>query len=181
MHTRFIPTFAVLVAAIASSAWADTISSTDARTRASDPRELYVYPAKGQSQEQLDRDRYDCHLWAVRQTGFDPSVAQSSGSQSRERSSREATSRGPETAENVMRGAVAGAIIGSAVSSPRERSEGAIVGATAGAVIGAAASQVGTATVVERERRVATSTDPRASGYTRALSACLEGRGYTVR
>jgi len=181
MNMRFL-SFVVFVIAIASPAWADTISSTDARTRANDPRELYVYPAKGQSQEQLDRDRYDCHLWAVRQTGFDPSVAQSSAPQRRERT-RETTSRGPETAENVMRGAVAGAIIGSAVSSPRERSEGAIVGATAGAVIGAAASQVGTATVTtsERERRVATSTDPRASGYTRALSACLEGRGYTVR
>lgn len=181
MNMRFL-SFVVFVIAIASPAWADTISSTDARTRVNDPRELYVYPAKGQSQEQLDRDRYDCHLWAVRQTGFDPSVAQSSAPQRRERT-RDTTSRGPETAENVMRGAVAGAIIGSAVSSPRERSEGAIVGATAGAVIGAAASQVGTATVTtsERERRVATSTDPRASGYTRALSACLEGRGYTVR
>jgi hypothetical protein len=148
MNMRFL-SFVVFVIAIASPAWADTISSTDARTRANDPRELYVYPAKGQSQDQLDRDRYDCHLWAVRQTGFDPSVAQSSAPQRRERT-RETTSRGPETAENVMRGAVAGAIIGSAVSSPRER-------------------------------RVATSTDPRASGYTRALSACLEGRGYTVR
>ena len=173
--------FAAFAVALTGAAQADTISSTDARTRANDPRELYVYPAKGQSPEQLDRDRYDCHLWAVRQTGFDPSVAQSSAPQRRERTARETTSRTPETAENVMRGAVAGAIIGSAVSSPRERSEGAIVGATAGAVIGAAASQAGTMTVTERERRVATSTDPRASSYTRALSACLEGRGYTVR
>ena len=176
-----ISTFAVFAVAFAGAAWSDTISSTDARTRANDPRELYVYPAKGQSQEQLDRDRYDCHLWAVRQTGFDPSVAQSSAPQRRDRTARETTSGHRHRASLRRRGAVAGAIIGSAVSSPRERSEGAIVGATAGAVIGAAASQAGTMTVTERERRVATSTDPRASGYTRALSACLEGRGYTVR
>ena len=35
--------------------------------------ELIVYPAHGQSAEQTDRDRYECHTWAVRQTGFDPS------------------------------------------------------------------------------------------------------------
>src|SRR6516164_8225587 len=33
---------------------------------------IYVYPARGQSQAQQQRDRYECHSWAVRQTGFDP-------------------------------------------------------------------------------------------------------------
>lgn len=36
--------------------------------------QLIIYPAKGQSQKQLDSDRYACHLWAVKQTGFDPSA-----------------------------------------------------------------------------------------------------------
>lgn len=34
---------------------------------------FFVYPAKGQSDELRDRDRYECYLWAVDQTGFDPS------------------------------------------------------------------------------------------------------------
>jgi hypothetical protein len=34
--------------------------------------QLYVYPAQGQSAEQTADDRYDCHRWAVEQTGFDP-------------------------------------------------------------------------------------------------------------
>ena len=34
--------------------------------------ELYVYPMKGQSQEQQASDRYECHHWAVGQTNFDP-------------------------------------------------------------------------------------------------------------
>ena len=38
--------------------------------------DIYVYPAKGQSQAQQDRDRYECHSWAVKQTGFDPSRPQ---------------------------------------------------------------------------------------------------------
>ena len=37
------------------------------------PPPIMVYPAQGQSPEQLERDRYDCHIWAVQQTGFDPS------------------------------------------------------------------------------------------------------------
>ena len=35
--------------------------------------EPMIYPAKGQSQTQQDKDRYECHTWAVKQTGFDPS------------------------------------------------------------------------------------------------------------
>lgn len=34
--------------------------------------DIYVYPRQGQSQEQTDFDRYECHRWAVDETGFDP-------------------------------------------------------------------------------------------------------------
>ena len=37
--------------------------------------ELYVYPNAGQSAEQQATDRYECHRWAVDQTGFDPTRA----------------------------------------------------------------------------------------------------------
>ncbi|HEX3913676.1 MAG TPA: hypothetical protein VHW71_09235 [Steroidobacteraceae bacterium] len=36
------------------------------------PPELIVYPKNGQSQEQLGKDKFECHRWAVGQTGFDP-------------------------------------------------------------------------------------------------------------
>ena len=36
------------------------------------PKELYIYPKQGQSKEQQDNDRYECHRWATEQTGFDP-------------------------------------------------------------------------------------------------------------
>jgi hypothetical protein len=38
-------------------------------------RELFIYPKAGQSNEQLARDREDCHRWAVGQSGFDPTAA----------------------------------------------------------------------------------------------------------
>jgi hypothetical protein len=34
--------------------------------------QLYIYPRKGQSEKQQADDRYQCHSWAVGQTGYDP-------------------------------------------------------------------------------------------------------------
>ncbi|HEU4617967.1 MAG TPA: hypothetical protein VFV10_07990 [Gammaproteobacteria bacterium] len=35
---------------------------------------LYVYPSAGQSEKQMADDRYDCHVWAVDQSGYDPTL-----------------------------------------------------------------------------------------------------------
>src|SRR5258708_1805600 len=45
------------------------------RAPAAGAQDVFMYPARGQSQQQQDRDRYECHSWAVGQTGFDPSRA----------------------------------------------------------------------------------------------------------
>ena len=34
--------------------------------------DVYLYPRNGQSDAQTQQDRYECHSWAVSQTGFDP-------------------------------------------------------------------------------------------------------------
>lgn len=39
-------------------------------------KELFVYPAHGQSVEQTGQDRYECYIWASEQSGFDPSVVE---------------------------------------------------------------------------------------------------------
>ena len=36
--------------------------------------EIYAYPSQGQSAEQQDRDYYDCHVWAVDESGYDPTL-----------------------------------------------------------------------------------------------------------
>jgi hypothetical protein len=35
---------------------------------------VFIYPKAGQSEDQQAKDRYECHRWAVDQTGFDPSL-----------------------------------------------------------------------------------------------------------
>jgi len=34
--------------------------------------QMFAYPRNGQSPDQQARDKYECHSWAVNQTGFDP-------------------------------------------------------------------------------------------------------------
>lgn len=36
--------------------------------------ELMVYPKNGQNADQQGRDRFECHQWAVSQTGYDPTT-----------------------------------------------------------------------------------------------------------
>jgi len=37
--------------------------------------DVIAYPANGQPPQQIEQDRYQCHRWAVEQTGFDPAAA----------------------------------------------------------------------------------------------------------
>jgi len=139
--------------------------------------EVVAYPAKGQTAEQLDRDRYECHNWAVKQTGFDPSAA-GVAPQYRVRVV------GPPPGSDVLAGGLVGAMIGATVSRPRDAGAGALLGAVTGAVIGAAADQSRQQAQERVEAQVAAdnaAVSDRAGAYRRAISACLEGRGYTVK
>ena len=46
-------------------------SSTGAESSSS---RVFIYPKSGQSEAQQSQDRYECHTWANKQSGFDPSV-----------------------------------------------------------------------------------------------------------
>jgi hypothetical protein len=41
--------------------------------------DVYLYPRNGQSDAQSQNDRYECHSWAVNQTGFDPTRSTQQG------------------------------------------------------------------------------------------------------
>jgi len=38
-------------------------------------QQAYAYPNAGQTEAQQSKDRFECHQWAVTQSGFDPSTA----------------------------------------------------------------------------------------------------------
>jgi hypothetical protein len=78
-----------------------------------------------------------------------------------------------------------GAVIGAIAARPGNTAEGAVVGAMAGTVLGsaaAAAEQSNTERASRyRETRVDRRFDQQAGEFRRAMSACLEGRGYSVK
>ncbi len=141
---------------------------------------VFVYPLHGQSADRQDRDRYECHNWAVQQTSFDPSAPYVPPHL------RVVVSSRPPSGAGIVTGAVAGAVIGSAVSNPWEAGRGALLGAIAGAAVGgiaesAAARQAGEQAAANAESARDAALEEQARGYVRALTACLAGRGYEVR
>jgi hypothetical protein len=94
-------------------------------------QEVIAYPARGQTPEQLDRDRYECHRWAAQQTGFDP--AQLPGAPQ-----GQAVAQEPVPGSGLAVGAIAGAVLGSIIAPRGSEGGGAVVGAITGGAIGAA-------------------------------------------
>jgi len=141
---------------------------------------VFVYPQRDQPADLQDRDRYECHNWAVEQTGFDPSASYVPPHL------RVVVASGPPPGAGIATGAVAGAVIGAAVSNPWESGRGALFGAIAGAALGgiaesAAAQQAQEQALTDAEYLRAAELEGQARSYVRALTACLAGRGYEVR
>jgi len=170
---------AVAVSLGACATVPDTWDDPPPATAVPDTR-VYVYPAAGQSDAQMDRDRYECHLWAVKQTGFDP------GSPDLAPHQRVQVVEGPPPGSGAAAGAVAGAILGAATSGPRDSGAGMLFGAVTGALLGNAVEESGRQEARERAMDRARSQaryglEEQASNYRRAISACLQGRQYTIR
>ena len=131
---------------------------------------LEVVALRGQPPDQARRDRYECHNWAVEQTGAAPLPA----------AARQAQVQAPtaevrrKRVDRALLGAAIGAGLGSLIGQDHydDSAENIIVGAAAGAAIGAA---------TVRKPREPEPQGEAPSDYLRALTACLEGRGYSVR
>jgi hypothetical protein len=145
--------------------------------------DVYAYPTHGQTQDQQDRDRYECSLWATKQTGFDPS-APNVPPHDRIR----VVSAGPPPGTGTAIGAVTGAILGAVVAGPRDGGAGAVVGGLVGAGIGSASDAQraqeqhdAIAAAAAQNRQENAAFEQQATNYRRAISACLDARGYSVK
>jgi hypothetical protein len=144
--------------------------------------QVYFYPKAGQSKEQQSRDHYDCYNWAIRQTGFDP------GQSAIPRPERVQVVPMPPPGYDTATFAIAGAVLGALLGGRHHAGEGALIGAAGGAVAGAvsdanrqeAARQAEEAYNARPQSRDS-QLEAQAAGFRRAMSACLEGRGYSVR
>jgi len=140
---------------------------------------VYFYPELQQDEAKQDRDRYECYRWAVRETGVDPGMTPVRGLPPPP-PPRAAVRDGAE----VVAGAATGAIVGAAVSSPRNTGGGMVLGAIFGTMIGAAAHE---ARVQSAEQAYAQRVSAQQAAqqvpidnFRRAMGACMTGRGYRV-
>jgi hypothetical protein len=138
--------------------------------------ELIIYPSKGQSQQQMDQDKFECYNWAKQQSGFDPMAPPTA-------------STPPPQAEaqqgGVGRGAVRGGLVGVTVGAiAGDAGKGAAIGAASGALVGGMRRRDQVAREDQANQQWAQQESAKytqgRSDYNRAFSACMQGRNYTV-
>jgi outer membrane lipoprotein SlyB len=152
---------AVMLAVITSVFLATAVIAAD---------EFVVYPAKGQSNDQMEKDKYECYQWAKNQSGFDPMKAPTG------------TTPPPQQKGGVVKGAAVGALAGVAVGAiAGDAGKGAAIGAVSGGVIGGVLQRRTNHAQHNAAIQEAQNVDQQRSAYNKAWAACMEGRGYTVK
>jgi hypothetical protein len=128
----------------------------------------YVYPAKGQNAQQQKKDEGECYTWAVQQSGVDPAKPQAAPPPA---------APAPVTGSGARaRGAAAGAIVGGATG--RDAGDAAVAGAVGGAAVQRSANRKAAA---QQQQAASQQQQAGQASFQKARSACLEGRGYTVK
>ncbi|MCK5356290.1 MAG: hypothetical protein KAJ63_14325 [Methyloprofundus sp.] len=131
--------------------------------------EPYIYPAQGQSAEQMEKDKYQCYGWGKQQTGYDPmnppavSVGQAN------------TGR---VAGGAARGAAGGAIIGAIAG---DAGKGAAIGAVTGTATRGIRNRQAVGQQQQQAQQQSAAIAQMRGEYDRAYAVCLEGRGYSVK
>lgn len=130
---------------------------------------LYVYPQKQQNATQQLTDEQQCYSSAKTQTGFDPNAATTVAK----------TQKSSDNDHAAAKGALRGATISRAAGGDPAQ------GAARGAVLGGARSRRKEKQQSEQAEKQAdaknTQQQQKQDNFKRAMSACLDARGYSVR
>ena len=129
------------------------------------------YPAKGQSSQTQQNDMAQCQGWAKQTTGVDPvALAQRSANQP------------PPPAQQGQRlkGAAGGAATGAAVGAiAGDAGKGAAIGAVTGTAAGGIRQRRQAQAYNQQEQAAQQNTQNQLTTFNRAVTACMNGRGYT--
>jgi outer membrane lipoprotein SlyB len=145
-------------------------------------QDLVVYPAEGQSSEQMEKDKFECYGWAKEQSGFDPMQMPTATSAPPPKGDK---SVGGSAVRGGVGGGVGGAIIGGIAGGKSGAKKGAAIGGLSGGALGAMRSssqnRQADAKREQWEREETNRYLQQRNLYNRNYAACLEGRGYTVK
>jgi len=131
----------------------------------------FVYPAKGQTPEQTDKDKYDCYNWAKQQTGYDPS-------QPTQVAAAPSSAGEGQVVKTAARGAAVGAV-GGAIAG--DAGKGAAIGASTGALVGGMRKRDAKKEAQQQQQQQQATASAAKTSYDKAYKACLEGKGYSVQ
>jgi predicted lipid-binding transport protein (Tim44 family) len=140
-------------------------------------QELMIYPAQGQSEQQQEKDKFECYGFAKSQSGFDPMAPPTA-------STAPPPAEAPQggAGRGAVKGGLGGALVGAIAGDTKK---GAAIGAVGGGLLGGARSSEQRRREDHNrqqwEQREAQQYSQNRNNYNRAYAACLEGRGYTVR
>lgn len=135
-----------------------------------DAQEPIVYPSKGQGADQMEKDKYECYQWSRQQTGFDPMQPAT------------AQAPAPQQKGGAVKGAAGGALMGAAVGAiAGDAGTRAAIGAASGGIIGGARRRQSAKSQEQLAQQEQAGYAQQRQQYDRAWSACMEGRGYTVK
>ncbi len=130
-----------------------------------------VYPSKGQSPQQQQKDEGECYGWAKNSTGIDPAAVAAAPAPQQQTGPAVG---GGERAQGALRGAVVGGIV--------DGSDGAGKGAALGVVVGGSrARQNQRSQNTQAQQQSQAQKQDAMNTFYRAQGACLEGRGYTIK
>ena len=134
---------------------------------------LYVFPSEEQDKEQQELDEYNCYKWAIEQTGINPITVQ--------QIEAEQVDKSPDG--TAVAGAAVGAAAGAAVGAiAGDAGKGAAIGAVVGGMKGRRAKVVGDEKEQQQnEQAAAAQEEELMNNFNKAFSACMEGKGYTVK
>jgi hypothetical protein len=168
-----IPLGLFLLASVADAQ--ETQAAKPAPTTASLNKSLgvFVFPAKEQTPEQQAKDEQACYTWAVEQSGVDPLNMTATKADTVTKGADGSAVRG------AAKGAVAGAAIGAIAG---DAGKGAAIGATAGGMGGLSGRKKKQAQQEQQAQQKAAETDKaKVESFKKAYSACLEGKGYSIK
>jgi len=145
-------------------------------------QDLVVYPAKGQSNEQMEKDKFECYGWAKGQSGFDPMQMPTASSPAPSKGDKSVA--GGAVGGGVL-GGVGGAVIGGIASGKSGAKKGALIGGLSGGALGGMRSHSQNRQADQKreqwEREQANQYMQQRNAYNRNYAACMEGRGYSVK
>jgi len=135
--------------------------------------DLFIFPSENQDQKTQDSDELACYKWAKEQSGVDPLKPQEIEAEQVDKSAE------GHAVAGAARGAAAGAAIGAIAG---DAGKGAAIGATAGAMRGRRAKVQGDAAEQQQMNETAAAKEKELmDSFKKAFTACMEGKGYTVK